>query len=135
MNLRLSRSLIRRADTSKLLDNPLTSLLIKSLRITLLRNLNRNINVDLNERKTGIFTGGRSLVKSTSRVPILLVRGNERSNSDTSAISEELGDFTDTTNVLVTVILAESEILVQTETDVVTVQTVGVDIAGKQLTL
>lgn len=129
VNLGLLRSLVRSRDTSEILNDTSTSLLVQSLGVTLLSNLNGNINVHLDERQTGLLTRGGDLVQSAGGVTVLLVGGDERGNGDRGGISEELSDLSDTADVLVTVSLAESEVLVQSETDVVAIEAVGVDAA------
>lgn len=126
VNLGLLRSLIRSRDTSEILNNTSTSLLVQSLGITLLSNLNGHINVDLDERQAGLLTRGGGLVQSAGGVTVLLVGGDERGNSDRGGVSEELSNLSDTADVLVAVCLAESEVLVQSETDVVAIEAVGV---------
>lgn len=129
MNLRVGRCLIRGGDTSELLNNTLTSLLVQTLGVTLLSNLNGDINIDLDERQTGLLAGGSSLVQLTGSVTILAVGRDERSDGDGVGVGEQLGNLGNATDVLVTVGLAESEVLVQSEADVIAVQTVGVDTA------
>lgn len=52
---------------------------------------------------------------------------DERGDGNGGAVGEELGDLRDPTDVLVAVLLGEAEVLVESEADVVTVETVGVD--------
>lgn len=129
VHLGVGRSLVGSGDTSELLDDTLTSLLVETLGVTLLSDLNGNIDVDLDERQTGLLTGGGDLVQLTGTVTVLLVGGDEGGDGDGVGVGEQLGDLTDAADVLVAVGLAEAQVLVQTETDVVTVQTVGVDAA------
>ena len=126
MNLRVGRCLVRSGDTSELLNNTLTSLLVQTLGVTLLGNLNGDINIDLDERQTGLLAGGNGLVQLTGSVT---VGRDERSDGDGVGVGEQLGNLGNATDVLVPVGLAESEVLVQSEADVVAIQTVGVDTA------
>lgn len=124
MNLGLQRRLIRGTDTGELLNDTLASLLVQTLGVALLSDFDRNINVDLNERQTRFLTGSRDLMQLARSVTVRSVRGDERSNSDSRAISEQLRDLSDTTDVLVAVLLAETQVLVQAESDIVAIQTV-----------
>lgn len=63
------------------------------------------------------------------RVAVHPVRRDKRGDGDGGAVREELRDLRDATDVLVAVLLAEAEVLVQTEADVVAVQAVGGDAA------
>ena len=127
MNLRVGRRLIRSRDTSELLNNTLASLLVQTLRVTLLGHLNGDINIDLDERQTGLLAGRGNLVQLAGSVTILPVGRDEGSNGDGVGVGEQLGDLGNAADVLVAVGLAESKVLVQSEADVVAVQAVGVD--------
>ena len=127
VHLGVRRSLVGGGDTSELLDHTLTGLLVKTLRVALLRDLNGDVNVDLNERQTGLLAGGGDLVQLTGTVTVLLVGRDERGDGDGVGVGEQLGDLANTANVLVAISLAEAQVLVQAEADVVTVQAVGVD--------
>jgi hypothetical protein len=129
MNLRVGRCLIRSRDTSELLNNTLTSLLVQTLGVTLLGHLNGDINIDLDERQTGLLAGRGNLVQLAGSVTILPVGRDEGSNGDGVGVGEQLGDLGNAADVLVAVGLAESKVLVQSEADVVAVQAVGVDTA------
>ena len=127
MNLRVGRRLIRSRDTSELLNNTLASLLVQTLGVTLLSHLNGDINIDLDERQTGLLAGRGNLVQLAGSVTILAVGRDEGSNGDGVGVGEQLGDLGNAADVLVAVGLAESKVLVQSEADVVAVQAVGVD--------
>jgi hypothetical protein len=127
MNLRVGRRLIRSRDTSELLNNTLASLLVQTLGVTLLSHLNGDINIDLDERQTGLLAGRGNLVQLAGSVTILPVGRDEGSNGDGVGVGEQLGDLGNAADVLVAVGLAESKVLVQSEADVVAVQAVGVD--------
>lgn len=129
VNLGLQRRLIRGTNTRELLNHTLPSLLVQSLGITLLRHLNRHINIHLDERQTSLLSGRGHLVQLSSGVAVLAVGGDEGSNGDGGGISEQLGHFGNAADVLVAVGFAEAKVLVESEADVVTVQTVGVHAA------
>ena len=129
VNLRVGRRLIRSGDTSELLNNTLASLLVQTLGVTLLSDLNGDIDIDLDERQTGLLTGCGNLVQLTGSVTVLPVGRDERSNGDGVGVGEQLGDLSNAADVLVAVGLAESKVLVQSEADVVAVEAVGVDAA------
>lgn len=129
MNLRLNRRLIRRTDARKLLDHPLPGLLVQTLGIPLLRHLDRHIDIHLHERQTRALTLRGSLVQLPRLVPVRAVGGDERGDGDAGAVGEELRDLRDAADVLVAVLLGESEVLVQPEADVVAVETVRGDLA------
>jgi hypothetical protein len=54
-------------------------------------------------------------------VPVLAVGRDEGGNGDGVGVGEELGNFRDAADVLVAVGLAEAEVFVQAEADVVAV--------------
>lgn len=132
VDFRLQRLLVRRTDTGELLDLTGPRALVQTLRIPLLGHLDGHIDVHLHERETEPLARtalrGR-LVKRTSHIPILSVRGDERGDRDGVGVREELGDLRDAADVLVAVRLAEPEVLVQAEADVVAVEAVGGDAA------
>ena len=71
-------------------------------------------------------------MQSPRGVPVLDVRRDERGDGDGGAVGEELGDLCDAADVLVAVLFAETQVLVQAEADVVAVQAVGGDAAGAE---
>lgn len=127
VQLRLERRLVRSRNTGELLDLTGTGLLVKALGITLLGNLNRDVNKDLDKRKLGL------LVDLASKVAVGTVWRDERGDGNGCRISKELGNLANTTNVLVTVLLRESQVLVEAETNVVTVETVRGNLVVKQV--
>lgn len=62
----------------------------------------------------------------TRGITIFPVRRDKRCNSDGRRVSEELRNLCNAADVLVAVRLAEAEIFVQAETNIVAVQSVGV---------
>lgn len=125
MNLGLQGLLVRRTDTRKLGDLALPCLLVETLRVTLLGDFNRHINPDLHKGNARLASRALGLVQRASLVAIGSVGGNERSDGDGAGISEELGHFGDAADVLLTVLWAETEVLVESETDVVAVKTIS----------
>jgi len=115
--------LIRRTDAGELLDHAFSRLLIEPLWIPPLRDLNRHVHEDLYKRQatTTIFL----LVQLAGGVPVGPVRRDEGGDGDAGAIREQLRHLGDASDVLVAVFLAEAQVLVQSESDVVAVQPVG----------
>lgn len=64
------------------------------------------------------------------QVAVRTVRTDEARDSYGAAVSEELGNFGNATDVLFAVLGAEAEVLVQAEADVVTVEAVGGEVVG-----
>lgn len=127
MNLRVERRLVGSTDPRKLLDHPLPRLLIQPLGIPLLRHLDRHVDVHLHKRQPLRLLsprGRRLLVQLPRHIPIRPVRTDKRRDRHTGAVREELRHLRDAPDVLVAVLLAESEVLVQPEPDVVPVEAV-----------
>lgn len=121
-HLRSVRSLIRRTNTRELLDLAGSSLLVQSLGIPLLSDLNRHLDVYLDELNLALLV---LLVQLPRHLAILLVRADETRQGDGRGVGEELGHLGDTADVLVAVGFGEAQVLVQAETDVVAVEAVG----------
>lgn len=78
VNLRLLRSLIRRTDTSKLLDLTSTGLLVEALGVTLLSNFDGHIDEDFDEWERSVGSiGGGSSVELAGEVAVCSVWGDE----------------------------------------------------------
>jgi hypothetical protein len=75
--------------------------------------------MDLDERESGRF------VQRAHFVAIRLVRADEARQRDRAGIAEELGDLADAPDVLLAVLLGESQVLVDAHADVVAVETIG----------
>ncbi|KAE8325541.1 hypothetical protein BDV39DRAFT_194337 [Aspergillus sergii] len=127
MHLRLFRFLVRSTDTGELRNLTRPGQLIKTLGVTLLGNLNGDIDEDLNEGQTGLLTRGGDFVQFARGVTVCTVGRDERGDGNGGAVGEELGNLCNPTDVLVAVLFAKTEVLVESEADVVTVETVGVD--------
>lgn len=108
-------------DTGELLDLTSLRLLVQTLRISVLASLDASIDKDLNERQFGDV----SLVQLPCDLTVSLVRRDERSDGDSGGGGEEKRNFRDTTNILLAIPGRETEVLVQAETDVVAIETVG----------
>jgi hypothetical protein len=134
-DLSLLGLLVRSRDTSEILDLASASLLVETLGVTLLSNLERHVNVDLNEGDGLVTALGSLFVKITGNLAIRSVGRDEGGDGDGGGVSEELGNLGDTANVLVAVGLGESKVLVKAETDVVAVETVGGDAKVKEMLL
>jgi len=106
-------------DTSEIGDGAGTGLLVKSLDITALANLQRGGDVALEEGETSIlmnFLGG---------LTGLSVWGDECDEHDNTSHVEKLGYFSDAADVLGSVFRAESETLVEAFTDNITIKDEG----------
>lgn len=123
--LGLVRGLVRRRDTSKVLDLASPGLLVQTLGVTLLGDLNGDIDVDLDKGQGRIAAGAALLVQVARDLAVGLVRADEAGDGDGAAVGEQLGDLGDAANVLVAVLLGEAEVLVQAEAHVVAVEAVG----------
>ena len=127
MHLGLLRLFIRRTDTGEFRNLTLPSQLIKTLGVTLLGNRNGDINEDLNEGQTSLLARSGDLMQLARGITVCTVGRDERCDGDGGAVGEELGDLCDATDILGAVLLAEAEILIKPEANVVTVETIGVD--------
>lgn len=125
MHLRLQWRLVRRTDAGELLDDAVPGLLVQPLRIPLLRHLDGHIDVDLHERQAGLLAGRGYPMQRPRRVPVRAVRRDERGDGDRGTVGEQLGDLGDPPDVLVAILLTETQVLIQPEADVVAVQAVG----------
>ena len=85
-------SLVRSADTSKLLDLASASLLVQTLGVALLSLLNGDVNEDLDEGKRRLVVLGVG-VEVTSDLAVGLVGGDKGGEGDSCAVGEQLGDL------------------------------------------
>lgn len=122
-------SLVRVVDPGEVLDKALSGLLVQALWISLFGNSKRHVDIDLDEGKVGL------LVELSGSVSVLLVWGDEGRQGDDAGVGKELRHLGDSSDVLVSVLLAEAQVLVQAESDVVTVESVALDVVLEQFSL
>lgn len=127
--------LVRGRDASKLLDLTGAGLLVETLGVTLLSDLERHVDVDLDKGDGLVAALGGLGVQLTGDLAIGLVGGDEGGDGDGGGVSKELGDLGDAADVLVTVGLGKAKILVEAEADVVAVETVGGDAQVEEVLL
>ena len=106
-NLGVSRLLIRRRNTSKLLDLARSSLLVETLGVALLSHFEGNVDKHLNEGDGLVGTLGLG-VKGASRVAVRAVGGDEGGDGDGGRVGEELGYLGDAADVFVAVLFGEA---------------------------
>lgn len=92
VDLSLLRSLVRRADTSELLDLARAGLLVQTLGVALLSLLDGDVNEDLDEGQGSLVVLG-VVVEVAGDLAVGLVRGDERGEGDSGAVGKELGDL------------------------------------------
>lgn len=85
-------SLVRSADTSKLLDLASASLLVQTLGVALLSLLNGDVNEDLDEGKRRLVVLG-VVVEVTGDLAVGLVGRDKGREGDGGAVGEQLGDL------------------------------------------
>lgn len=127
--------LVRGGDASEVLDLTSASLLVQALGVTLLSNLKGNVNVDLDKGDGLVAVLVRLGVEVTGDVTIDSVGGDEGGDGNGGGVSKELGNLGDTADVLIAVGLREAKVLVETEADVVAVQTVCGDTKVQEVLL
>lgn len=99
---------------------------VKSLRITGFANVQRRINEDLDE------STGQQLTHS---IAINTKRRNERSQHDQTCIDHQCRHLTSTTNILLPIMLGETQITIQTETQTISIEQIGMPTLGLQAAL
>lgn len=92
-NLSVDRLLIRSRDASELLDLASTSLLVKTLGVTLLGNLEGHVDKDLNKGNRLVAVLLRLGVQLTSKIAVGAVGRDEGGDCDGGGVGEELGDL------------------------------------------
>jgi hypothetical protein len=129
MYLRPLRLLIRCTHAGKLLDFPSSCFLIQTFGIPLLRDLDGDIDINLDKRQALAIIGMRTglAMQFAGEVPVRLVGADEARDGDGGAVGEELGDLGDATDVFRAVGGREAQVLVQPEAYVVPVEEVGVE--------
>jgi len=103
--------------------------MVKTLDVSVLTDREGSVNVTLNK---GEF---RVLVNRSGEVSVLAEGGDEGDEADDSGIGEELGNLSDSADVFFSVGEGESEVLVETMSDVVTVEDVCGDTLGDKMLL
>lgn len=92
-DFRVAGLLVGSGNTSELLDLAGASLLVETLGVTLLGNLEGHVNVDLDEWD-GLVVGALSLgVKRASEVTVGAVGRDEGGDGDSGGVGEELSDL------------------------------------------
>lgn len=112
-NLGVHRRFIRRINSRESLNHARARLLVQSLGITLLRDLNRDVDVDLNEWDASL------VVELASGSAVGDVGRDEGSDRDAARVCEKLRDFANAADVFVAVCFGEAEVFVEAEADVV----------------
>lgn len=92
-NLGVCGLFIGSSDASKLLDLASTSLLVETLGVALLGNLEGDINVDLDERNGFVIVVCALSVQRASKVTVGPVGRDEGGDCDGGGVGEELGDL------------------------------------------
>ena len=108
--------LIRVRDTSELRDDTSASLGVETLDITTLTDLKRGADVALVELESSL------LVDLLGEVSVLGVWADEGDKDDLTGEAEELGDLSDTADVLGTVLLGEAEVLVKASSNDISIE-------------
>ena len=109
-------SLIRVRDTGEVLDDTVTSLFVETLDISSLANFEGGGDVALEEVEAGLG------VNLSSEVSVLGVWGDEGDEADLTGEGEELGDLSDTADVLGSVLSREAEVLVESLSDDIAIE-------------
>lgn len=92
-NLGVCGLLVGSSDASELLDLASASLLVETLGVALLGNLEGNINVNLDERNRLVVVVCALSVKRASEVTVGPVGRDEGGDCDGGGVGEELGDL------------------------------------------
>src|SRR5437763_958308 len=128
-DLRIDWRFIRRVDAGELADLPCPRLFVKIFRIPFFTDCERRFDKDLDE--FGItFHRNRA-----SPLPIGPVRRNEGSDDDVAGVSHQLRYFAHPPNIFDAVIRREPEIGIQTMSDVVAIQNVGMHCSNEKFAL
>lgn len=124
-DLGLERCLVGGRDAGEVLDLAGAGLLVQAFGVTLLGDLDRDVDVDLDEGEGLVAAlGTAGGVQLAGDLAVGPVGADEGGQGDGGAVGEQLGDLSNAADVLVAVLLAEAQVLVQTEAHVVAVQTV-----------
>lgn len=116
--------LVRGRDAGKLLDLSGAGLLVQTLGVALLGDLDGYVDVDLDEleRLVALLRGLR--VQLSSRLPVGAVRRDERRQRHDGAVGKQLGHLGNAADVFVAVLFRKAQVLIEPEPDVVAVQPV-----------
>lgn len=118
LNFRFIGCLVRAIDPREVLDLALAGLLVEPLGIALLADIQRRIDMHLDEvAVVEQLTGG---------IAVGAERRDKGGNNDDTGIGEQLGDFPHAADVLGAVGFAHGEVFAQAMANVVTVQQHGV---------
>lgn len=119
--------LVGGADAGELLYLAGAGLLVEALGIALLGDGDGDVDVDLDEGQ-GLVVGAAGAgggVQLAGDLAVGLVGRDEGGQGNGAGVGEQLGDLGDAANVLVAVLFAEAQVLVEAEADVVAVEAVG----------
>lgn len=137
-DFRVRRSLVGGRDAGKLFDFAGASLFVQALGITLLSNLERDVDKDLDERDGLVVVGaggGGGSMQGAGRVAVGAVGRDEGGNGNGGGVGKQLGNLGDAADVFVAVSLGEAQVLVEAEADVVAVEAVGGDAEVEEVLL
>lgn len=125
-NIRVLGSLIWGAYAGEVWNLAGAGLLVETLWVALLGNLDRDVYKNLDERD-GLIRRARcnGCVDITSNLTVGLEWGDEGSEGDAGRVGKELCDLANSADVLDTILVAEAKILVEAKADVIAVEAVG----------
>lgn len=121
VDLGLGWRLVRGRDAREFLDLTRSGLLVQSLGVSLLALLDACIDKDFDKGQRWLVLG----VQLACQVSVCRVGRDERGDCQRGAGTEERGHLGDPSNVLLAVLGAEAEVLVESKSDVVAVETKG----------
>lgn len=116
-------------DTCKVLDLTRPRLFVQALGVPLLDDGERRVDEDLDEGDGG----GVFFVQLPGELSVRDVWGDEGREGDGGGEGKEEGDLADSSNVFHSRRLVKSEVLVETESDVITVQPVSMEFFMEQV--
>lgn len=111
------------------LNLPGPGLLVQSLDVSLFANLKRSVHKALNKDQVGV------IVNLSGHFSVSCEWTDKACQRDCSAVGKETGDFSNTADILLSVVLAEAKVRIEAMSDVVTVQCVGVNIVSNEIVL
>lgn len=138
-------------DTGEIRNLSCAGLFVQSFRVSLLGNLNWDIDEDLNEWDWLITTLGGILVEVARDLTIGFVWWDEGGQGRGGSVGKEFcdlyrqlvagswwskgADFSDSSNVLVTILFCEAQVLVQSEAHIVSIQSICRDTQVEKMLL